>query len=266
MTSADRRDDPVLSLDIVSFDYGSRSVIEAISFDVRPGEFLAIVGPNGCGKSTALKLMAGLLAPSTGNVLLQGKRVASMRRKAIARELALLAQSNEAPAGMLVRDLIGMGRFAHEGWFTSGTREDQRQIADAMRIMDVEPFADRRVGELSGGQLQRCRMAMTLAQDANVLLLDEPTNNLDLNYQYALLDVARRQSKAGRAVVAVLHDLTQASLYADRIILMDKGRIVADGLPADVLTVERVEAVYGIRTASTQIGRAVVLLPESALL
>jgi iron complex transport system ATP-binding protein len=188
-----------------------------------------------------------------------------MRRRAIARELSLLAQSNEAPAGMLVRDLIGMGRFAHEGWFTSSTKEDQRHIADAVRIMDVEAFADRRVGELSGGQLQRCRMAMTLAQDANALLLDEPTNNLDLNYQYALLDVARGQAQAGRAVVAVLHDLTQASLYADRIILMDEGKIVADGAPGDVLTVDRVEAVYGVRTVSTQVGRAVVLLPESAL-
>jgi iron complex transport system ATP-binding protein len=265
MNAIDRRDDPVLSLKAVSFGYGSRSVIEAMSFDVRPGEFLAIVGPNGCGKSTALKLMAGLLAPSSGDVLLRGRQVAAMRRRAIARELSLLAQSNEAPAGMLVRDLIGMGRFAHEGWFTSSTKEDQRHIADAVRIMDVEAFADRRVGELSGGQLQRCRMAMTLAQDANALLLDEPTNNLDLNYQYALLDVARGQAQAGRAVVAVLHDLTQASLYADRIILMDEGKIVADGAPGDVLTVDRVEAVYGVRTVSTQVGRAVVLLPESAL-
>ncbi|SFB15875.1 iron complex transport system ATP-binding protein [Rhizobium sp. NFR07] len=265
MNSTDRRDDPVLSMETVSFDYGSQSVIEAMSFGVRPGEFLAIVGPNGCGKSTALKLMAGLLTPSGGNVLLKGKRVASMRRRAIARELSLLAQSNEAPAGMLVRDLIGMGRFAHEGWFTANTKEDQRHIADAMRIMDVETSADRRVGELSGGQLQRCRMAMTLAQDANALLLDEPTNHLDLNYQYALLDVARKQAAAGRAVVAVLHDLTQASLYADRIILMDKGKIVADGHPSDVLTVDRVEVVYGIRTVPTQIGRAVVLLPEGAL-
>jgi ABC-type cobalamin/Fe3+-siderophores transport system ATPase subunit len=265
MTSDDRRDDPVLSLQTVSFDYGSRSVIEAISFDVRPGEFLAIVGPNGCGKSTALKLMAGLLAPSAGDVLLRGKKVSAMRRRAIARELSLLAQSNEAPAGMLVRDLVGMGRFAHEGWFTAGTSEDRRFIDDAMRIMDVETFADRRIGELSGGQLQRCRMAMTLAQNADILLLDEPTNNLDLNYQYALLDVARKQAKAGCAVVAVLHDLTQASLYADRIVLMDKGKIVADGRPADVLKVEVIEAVYGIRTVSMQVGRAVVLLPESTL-
>src|SRR5262245_37353459 len=153
MSVTDRRDDPVLSLETVSFDYGSRSVIETVSFDVRLGEFLAIVGPNGCGKSTALKLMAGLLAPSSGEVRLKGKRVAAMRRKAIARELALLAQSNEAPVGMLVSDLIGMGRFAHEGWFTAGTQEDRQHIADAMRIMDVEAFSDRRVGELSGGQL-----------------------------------------------------------------------------------------------------------------
>ena len=146
MTSDAKRGDPVLSLQAVSFDYGSRSVIEAASFDVRPGEVLAIVGPNGCGKSTALKLMAGLLTPSSGDVWLKGSKVTSMRRRAIARELSLLAQSNEAPAGMLVRDLIGMGRFAHEGWFTAGTREGRQHIADAMRIMDVDVFADRRVG------------------------------------------------------------------------------------------------------------------------
>jgi iron complex transport system ATP-binding protein len=158
-----------------------------------------------------------------------------------------------------------MGRFAHEGWLSSGSPEDLRHVQTAMDIMEVCDLAERRVGELSGGQLQRCRMAMTLAQDAGILLLDEPTNHLDLRYQYALLETARMQAASGRAVIAVLHDLTHASLYADRIILMAQGKVVAEGPPADVLTTLNVAEVYGISTVAMPFGRAVVHLPESAL-
>lgn len=258
-------EEPALSLRRVTFGYGRQAVLDSVSLDVRPGEFLAVVGPNGCGKSTALKLMAGLLSPSRGEVLLGGRPVGSLRRRKLAQELAMLAQSNAVPEGMIVADLVGMGRFAHEGWFSRGTSDDRMKVAEAMRRMDVADLADRRVGELSGGQLQRCRMAMTLAQDAAVLLLDEPTNHLDLKFQYGLLETARGEAVAGRAVVAVLHDLTHASLYADRIVLMAEGRIVADGSPSQVLTSERVEAVYGIRTLAMPFGRAVVHLPEGAL-
>jgi ABC-type cobalamin/Fe3+-siderophores transport system ATPase subunit len=255
-------DEPVLSLRHASFGYGRKAVIDDVSFDVRTGEFLAIIGPNGCGKSTVLKLMAGLTRPDRGEVLMGDTPVASIRRRLLARRLTMLTQSNEAPEGMIVRDLVGLGRFAHEGWLRRDMPEDRRHIDDAMRVMEIEALADRRVGELSGGQLQRCRMAMTLAQDAAVLLLDEPTNHLDLKYQYALLDVARMQASSGRAVVAVLHDLTHASLHADRILLMQDGRIVADGPPAEVLTTDIVEAVYGLRTVAVPFGHAVVHLPE----
>jgi ABC-type cobalamin/Fe3+-siderophores transport system ATPase subunit len=255
-----------LRLDRVSFTYmAGRPVVTDVSFAVRTGELLAVIGPNGCGKSTVLKLMAGLMKPSGGEILLDDLAVQSLPRRALARRLAMLSQSNEAPDGMIVRDLVGLGRFAHEGWLRRDTPEDRRHIDDAMRRMDVETLAECRVGELSGGQLQRCRMAMTLAQDTRILLLDEPTNHLDLRHQYALLDVARAQARHGRAVVAVLHDLTLASLYADRIILMSQGRVAAEGAPIDVLSQERVEAVYGIRTVAMPFGRAVVHLPEGAL-
>ncbi|TWF59068.1 ABC transporter ATP-binding protein [Neorhizobium alkalisoli] len=264
-TARIQEQETALGLRQVSFGYGAHPVLDAVSFNVRAGELLAIVGPNGCGKSTILKLMAGLIRPSAGEVLLDDLPVASIPRRKLARRLTLLAQSNEAPEAMLVRDLVGLGRFSHEGWLRRDTPEDRRHIDGAMRRMDVEALADRRVGELSGGQLQRCRMAMTLAQDADILLLDEPTNHLDLKHQYALLEVARTQALAGRAVVAVLHDLTHASLHADRIILMSEGRIAAEGSPADVLTVEMMEAVYGIRTVAMPFGRAIVHLPEGAL-
>jgi iron complex transport system ATP-binding protein len=256
---------PVLSLKGVHFSYGERPVIENVALDILPGSFLAIVGPNGCGKSTVLKIMAGLLKPNKGEVLLGAAPLQSIGRRSLARSLAMLAQSNEAPPGMIVDDLVGMGRFAHETWLKQRTEEDRAQISQAMRIMEIEDLAMRRVGELSGGQVQRCRMAMTLAQDAGILLLDEPTNHLDLKYQYSLLETAREQARAGRAVVAVLHDLTQASLYADRLVLMNKGKLFSQGTSTEVLTSKAIDQVYGVRTTSMAFGRAIIHLPQKAL-
>lgn len=265
MKAGKEQDDTLLTLEDVTFGYGGKAVLDTVSLGFRPGEFVAVVGPNGCGKSTLLKVMAGLLVPGHGCVMLEGKRVSAFSRKKLAQRMAMLAQSNEAPAGMVVADLVGMGRFAHEGWLSRGTGDDQAHIDTAMVRMAVADLADRRVGELSGGQLQRARMAMALAQDAGILLLDEPTNHLDLKHQYALLETACEQAANGRAVIAVLHDLTHASLYADRIILMDGGRVVADGSAADVLTCANIADVYGIKTSSHTLGRAIVHLPESAL-
>ncbi|MEB2844626.1 ABC transporter ATP-binding protein [Endobacterium cereale] len=264
MKAGKEQGETILTLEDVTFGYGDRAVLDAVSLVFRPGEFVAVVGPNGCGKSTLLKAMAGLIAPGRGSVMLAGQRVLAFPRKKLAQRMAMLAQSNEAPAGMVVADLVGMSRFVHEGWLSRGTPDDQAHIDAAMRTMAVADLADRRVGELSGGQLQRCRMAMALAQDADILLLDEPTNHLDLKHQYALLEMAREQAARGRAVIAVLHDLTHASLYADRVILMDGGRVVADGSAADVLTCTNIADVYGITTVARTFGRAIVHLPESA--
>lgn len=248
------------------FGYGTSPVLAGVSFSVRRGELLAIVGPNGCGKSTLLRMMAGLLKAQGGEVRIDDRPLAAFSRRRLARQLALLSQSGLAPPGMRVADLVAMGRFAHGGWLRRDTPDDRAHVAAAMERMAVADLAQRRLAELSGGQLQRVRMAMTLAQNAGLLLLDEPTNHLDLKHQYALLDCARAEAHAGRAVVAVLHDLIHASLYADRLILLHQGRILAQGAPEQVLTPQALWHAYGVRTVAIPCGARTIPLPENALL
>ncbi|SEQ61569.1 iron complex transport system ATP-binding protein [Devosia sp. YR412] len=252
-----------IEFDRVAFGFGRLPILEGLSFTAEPGEFLAIVGPNGCGKSTTLKLMAGLLQPMSGAIRVGEQDIASLSRKALARQIALLTQQSFAPPNMSVYDLVAMGRFAHQNLLARRSREDEAQIAGALLAMQVQSLQQRRVGELSGGQLQRARMAMTLAQDSAVLLLDEPTTFLDLRYQYSILERAQEQARAGRTVVAVLHDFTQASLFADRVAVMHEGRMVQIGKPADVLTEDVIAEVFGVRTRAVLAHGAVFHVPES---
>lgn len=249
----------------VDFGIGARRILQGLSFDVRAGEFLAIVGPNGCGKSTTLKLTAGLQRPRAGTIAINGDDIGQLGRREMARRIAFLTQASFAPPNMTVFDLVALGRFAHQGLLSRRSDEDEAQIAAALDAMEVTELQDRRVGELSGGQLQRCRMAMVLAQDSSVLLLDEPTTYLDLRHQYGILDIARAQARAGRAVIAVLHDFTQASLYADRIAVMHQGRLVQLGQPAEVLTETVIAEVFGVQIRAVEAHGALFHIPRGAL-
>ena len=252
-----------VSLDSVRFAFGSTPILHSISFDAVPGEFLAIVGPNGCGKSTALKIIAGLLHPAQGAVTIDVQSTRMLSAKALARQVALLTQASAVPPNLSVYDLVAMGRFAHQTLLSRRSREDEAKIAEAMFAMDVQSLQTKRVGELSGGQLQRCRMAMTLAQDSAVLLLDEPTTYLDLKYQYGILEKAREQARSGRTVIAVLHDFTHASLFADRVAVMHEGTLAAIGRPAEVLDEDTVGRVFDVRTRAVQAHGAVFHVPVS---
>ncbi|WP_125131757.1 ABC transporter ATP-binding protein [Microbacterium sp. 10M-3C3] len=243
--TADRR----LEARGVSLAYGDRTIVDGLDLDVAPGRITTIVGANACGKSTLLKAMARLLAPTAGAVLLDGKEIHRQPTKQVARVLGLLPQSPIAPDGIAVSDLVSRGRHPHQGAFSRWTRADDEAVARALDATGTTHLADRPVDELSGGQRQRAWIAMALAQETDVLLLDEPTTFLDISHQIDVLDLLTDLNRSrGTTVVMVLHDLNLAARYADALVAMADGRIVAAGAPAEVLTETTVRDVFGLNS------------------
>jgi len=228
--------------------YGARQVTEALDVHIPAGKVTVIVGPNACGKSTLLRALARLLAPQAGRVLLEGRDIRGYSPREVARRLGLLPQSPLAPPGICVADLVARGRFPHQTLLRQWSPQDERMVRQAMRQTGVEDLAEQTVESLSGGQRQRAWLAMVIAQDTPLLLLDEPTTFLDIAHQYELLELCRRLNREhGRTVVMVLHDLNQAARYADHVIAMKAGAILAAGEPRQVITPELVAAVFGLR-------------------
>ncbi|MGW6423605.1 ABC transporter ATP-binding protein [Nocardia sp. NPDC055053] len=233
----------------LTLGYGPLTVVDGLSLDIVSGTVTAVIGPNGCGKSTLLRAMARLLRPSGGSVHLDGHRIDRMSTREVARVLGILPQSPQAPEGLTVADLVARGRHPHQRWYRQWSADDESAIAEALSWTDMAEFADRPLDELSGGQRQRAWISMALAQNTDLLLLDEPTTFLDLAHQIEVLDLVRRlHLEAGRTVVMVLHDLNLAARYADRLVAMRAGRVVAAGAPAEVLTEELVAEVFGLRS------------------
>ncbi|WP_110207166.1 ABC transporter ATP-binding protein [Nocardioides daejeonensis] len=237
---------PRLTAERLSLGYGARAVVSDLAIAVPTGLMTVIVGPNACGKSTLLRALARLLPPTAGTVQLDGRDLSSYGGKELARELALLPQSPTAPDGMTVADLVARGRYPHQSLLRQWSSRDQEAVDAAMTAADVTALAERPVRELSGGQRQRVWLAMALAQDTDVLLLDEPTTYLDISHQVEVLELARRLRKGGRTVVAVLHELNLAFRYADHLVVMRDGAVVATGDPRTVVTAELVEEVYDL--------------------
>lgn len=232
----------------ISVGYDGHRVCRDVSIEVPPQSFTAIIGPNACGKSTLLKAIARLLPIGSGSVLLSGRDISRIRTKEIAKQLGLLPQSSLSPDGITVADLVGRGRYPHQGMFDRWSKDDEAAVAEALSATRLEPIADRQVDELSGGQRQRVWLAMVLAQQTPVMLLDEPTTFLDIAHQYSLLELFDElRVEHGRTIVVVLHDLNQAARYADHLIVMKDGEVVAAGAPAEVISAELVESVYGLR-------------------
>ncbi|MFI6815926.1 ABC transporter ATP-binding protein [Nonomuraea sp. NPDC050328] len=226
--------------------YAERVVSTRLSLDVPDGSFTAIVGANACGKSTLLRALVRLLRPAEGSVQLDGRDVGSYAPKALARSLGFLPQDPLAPEDIKVHQLVGRGRFPHQPLLAFWSAADEEAVAEAMETAGVSGLADRPVNELSGGQRQRVWVAMVLAQRTPYLLLDEPTSFLDLAHQYRLLALLARLRDQGRTVIAVLHDINQACRFADHLIAMKDGRIVAEGAAARIVDAALIKDIFDL--------------------
>jgi iron complex transport system ATP-binding protein len=236
-----------LATDHLTLGYAGREVVHDLSLAVPAGEITVIVGANACGKSTLLRGMARLLAPSAGAVLLDGHSIATRPTREVARTLGLLPQSPTAPQGITVVDLVGRGRYPHQGFFRRWTADDEAAVVTALDATGTADLAHRPVDELSGGQRQRVWIAMALAQQTDVLLLDEPTTYLDLAHQVDVLDLlVDLNRRRGTTIVLVLHDLNLAARYATHLVAMREGHVVAAGDPRHVVDAALVETVFGL--------------------
>lgn len=237
----------VLSAQDLTLKYDQRCVVDGLTVEIPEGKVTMIVGANACGKSTLLRGLSRLLKPAAGVVTLNGKDIHTRPARELARTLGLLPQHPTAPDGITVRDLVGRGRYPHQGFFRSWSPDDGLAVQRALETTETLELAERNVDELSGGQRQRVWIAMALAQETDVLLLDEPTTYLDLAHQVEVLDlVTDLNRKRGTTVAIVLHDLNLAARYADHVIAMKAGEIVALGHPTAVVTEKLVLSVFGL--------------------
>lgn len=230
----------------VAFHYGSVPVLDQVSLDVPTGSFVALIGANGAGKTTLLNLACGTLRPSLGHVELDGANLATLPATQRARRVALVPQSLPIPFAFTVRELVSLGRTPYLHPLRGERPDDRLAIERALEITDTARFAHRNVLELSGGERQRVILALALAQEPDLLLLDEPTANLDIAHQLAILELIREMNRVAHlTVLAAIHDLNLAALFFERIVTLDRGRIIADGPPRAVLTPEIIGSVYG---------------------
>jgi iron complex transport system ATP-binding protein len=236
-----------IRLDGFSVTLGRSQVVQGVSATLEPGRLIGIIGPNGAGKSSLLRAMLGLVPASGGAVLVDGEPVAKMARVAVARKIAYLPQGQTLHWPLTVERLVALGRLPHLAPMSSLSPTDLIAIDHAMQRADVTDLRHRNAIHLSGGERARVLLARALAVEAKALVVDEPLVSLDPGHQIDVMQLLQREATAGSLVIAVLHDLTMAARYCDRLLLMDDGRLVADGAPMEVLTADNLRQVYGIR-------------------
>jgi iron complex transport system ATP-binding protein len=247
----------------LSAGYPGRPVLEDVDLHVERGEMLALIGPNGCGKTTLLRAITGILPFERGSIEIAGTDIRRTAKDALARRVAVVAQAAPLPSRFTAFEVAMMGRAPHLRLLQWESRRDARIVRDAMERSGCWRLRERMVDELSGGERQRVIIARALAQEPELLLLDEPTSHLDLQHQVETFQIVGELcAERALAVVAVVHDLTLAAMFADRIALLAGGRNVATGTPAEVLDAERIQAVYGVRVRVLSVGGRPVVVPD----
>jgi len=254
----------MIELNRIGFAYGQQPVLREISVSLTPGTFYGILGPNGCGKTTLVRLISGLLKPQTGTLLLDGKPRSVYSARQWARKISLMPQLRTLPP-VCGEELVLRGRFPYYGLTGRPSSSDRSAVTQALAQAGAEALAHRNVTELSGGERQKVCFAMLLAQDAPFLMLDEPTTYLDLSHRFSLLDRLKDCSRQGKCVVAVLHDLSLALRYCDKILLLEDGTLRSFGSPTELLNQGVLDAVFGVRClpVNAEGARDVIFLPRT---
>lgn len=231
----------------LTIGYGDRIIVKDLNLTIPKGKITAIIGANGCGKSTILKTLARINTPISGDIFINNKNIKEQSSKKLAQEMAVLPQSPQAPSGLSVGELIAYGRFPHQKGFGKIKKEDEAIINWALEVTGILEFKDRNLSALSGGQRQRAWIAMALAQETDILVLDEPTTYLDLAHQLEVLKLLEMlNQKEGRTIVMVIHELNNAARFADHMIGIHKGSIVCAGSPEEVMTKEHLKTIFHI--------------------
>jgi iron complex transport system ATP-binding protein len=236
-----------ISTEKLSISYGNVSVVKELNLSIPKGKITTIIGANGCGKSTILKTIARILKPKSGITYINGKDIESQSSREVAKVMAVLPQSPQAPNGLTVGEVVAYGRFPHQSGFGKLQKEDRNIIDWALEVTGMGEYENRQIETLSGGQRQRVWIAMALAQETEILLLDEPTTYLDLAHQLEVLKLLEElNKKQGRTIVMVIHELNNAARFADYMVGVKAGKIVCDGTPDDVMTKENLKEIFNI--------------------
>ncbi|MFD1737717.1 ABC transporter ATP-binding protein [Bacillus salitolerans] len=242
-----------LNTESLTLSYGDSIIIDKLNLDIPKGEITVFIGGNGCGKSTLLRSLARLLKPKEGSILLEGKTIAKLPTKDVAKQLAILPQGPVAPEGLTVLQLVKQGRYPYQNWLKQWSEEDENAVKKALDATRMSEFADRPVDSLSGGQRQRAWIAMTLAQETDIILLDEPTTYLDMTHQIEILDLLfELNEQEKRTVIMVLHDLNLACRYAHHLVAIKDQAIYDQGKPEDVINCDLVRDVFEVHCDVTQ--------------
>ncbi|MFL5910312.1 MAG: ABC transporter ATP-binding protein [Gaiellaceae bacterium] len=251
----------MIELRDLTIRFDGTEAVRGLSLEVAAEEWVMLIGPNGAGKTSVLRALCGLLS-FAGDAWIDGREVRALGRRALARMIAFVPQNPETPPELTVGEYVLLGRTPHLGYLATEGRRDRQAAARALERLDLLPFAERGLGSLSGGELQRAVLARALAQEAPVLLLDEPTTSLDLGRQQQVLELVDSLRGDGLTVVSTMHDLTLAGQYADRLVLLDRGAIVAEGEPGDVLSAANLAAYYGASVRIVSDGDGTFVLPQ----
>lgn len=227
--------------------YDEKIILDDINLDIEKGKITALIGSNGCGKSTLIKAMARILMPKTGSIEMENKDILKIPSKEVSKLLAMLPQSSSAPEDLTVYDLVKQGRYPYHNLISFWSKKDEEIVLDSIRKVGLIDDKDRTLQSLSGGQRQRAWISLALAQNTEIILLDEPTNHLDIKYQLEILDILKNlNKKENRTIVMVIHDINHALKYADNIVAIKNGNILAKGHKDNVINEDLIKEVFGV--------------------